>query len=158
MKPAAPPLPLHQAVYPWPPPAATRSRRSPRSSPTPTTASATSNARSPPAAHAPLWIEKHGLRIAWSEDSLVVADIRAARAAGADAVVGGHPHVTQGSETYRGKPVIYSLGNFIFDDFELPAAKIGWLLRMTVDRGGVTGWNIVEARIDEEGTPHPVSP
>jgi poly-gamma-glutamate synthesis protein (capsule biosynthesis protein) len=165
------------------------------------------------AAHAPLWIEKHGLRIAvlaynefkprsfaagphwpgiaWSEDSLVVADIRAARAAGADivipfmhwgwerepepserqralarlmidagadAVVGGHPHVTQGSETYRGKPVIYSLGNFVFDGFELPAAKIGWLLRMTVDRGGVTGWNIVEARMDEEGTPHPVSP
>lgn len=161
-------------------------------------------------AHRPLWIEKHGLSIAvlaynefkprsfeagphwpgiaWSEDSHVLADIRAARAAGADlvipfmhwgwerepepserqralarlmidagadAVVGGHPHVTQGSETYRGKPVIYSLGNFVFDGFELPAAKIGWLLRMTVDRGGVTGWDIVEARIDEEGTPHP---
>jgi len=161
-------------------------------------------------AHRPLWIEKHGLSIAvlaynefkprsfaagphwpgiaWSEDSLVVADIRAARAAGADivipfmhwgwerepepserqralarlmidagadAVVGGHPHVTQGSEVYRGKPVIYSLGNFVFDGFELPAAKIGWLLRLTVDRGGVVDWSIVEARIDEEGTPHP---
>lgn len=161
-------------------------------------------------AHRPLWIEKHGLSIAvlgynefkprsfeagphwpgiaWSEDSHVLADIRAARAAGADlvipfmhwgwerepepserqralarlmidagaaAVVGGHPHVTQGSEIYRGKPIIYSLGNFVFDGFELPAAKIGWLLRMTVDRGGVTGWDIVEARIDEEGTPHP---
>lgn len=162
-------------------------------------------------AHRPLWIEKHGLKIAvlgynefkprsfeagadwpgiaWSEDSHVVADIRAARAAGADviipymhwgwerepspterqrslarlmidagadAIVGGHPHVTQGSETYRGKPIIYSLGNFVFDGFELPAAKLGWLLEMSVDQGGVTHWNIVEARIEGEGTPYPV--
>lgn len=162
------------------------------------------------AAHAPLWIEKRGLRIAvlaynefkprsfeagphwpgiaWSEDSHVVADIRAARAAGADvvipymhwgwerepeptarqrqlarlmidagadAVVGGHPHVTQGTETWRGRPIIYSLGNFVFDGFDLPAARIGWLLKMTVERGGVVDWRIVEARIDDEGTPHP---
>jgi poly-gamma-glutamate capsule biosynthesis protein CapA/YwtB (metallophosphatase superfamily) len=162
------------------------------------------------AAHAPLWIEQHGLRIAvlgynefkprsfeagphwpgiaWSEDSQVLADIRAARAAGADvvipfmhwgweretepterqrrlarlmidagadAVVGGHPHVTQGTEIYRGKPVIYSLGNFLFDGFELPAAKVGWLLEMTLDRAGVVDWEVVEARIDGEGIPHP---
>ncbi|MDB5920493.1 MAG: poly-gamma-glutamate biosynthesis protein, partial [Massilia sp.] len=37
--------------------------------------------------------------------------------AGADAVVGGHPHVTQDVEQYRGKPIIYSLGNFVFDGF-----------------------------------------
>ncbi|HEX8988753.1 MAG TPA: CapA family protein [Rhodocyclaceae bacterium] len=161
-------------------------------------------------AHAPLWIEKHGLRvavlgyneykprvfeagadspgIAWSEDSQVVADIRAARAAGADvvipfmhwgweqepapgerqrelarlmidagadAVVGGHPHVTQGAEIYRGKPIVYSLGNFVFDGFEEPEAKRGWLLRMTVDERGVVSWSTVEADMDEEGTPHP---
>lgn len=163
-------------------------------------------------AHRPLWIERKGLRIAvlaynefkprsfeagphwpgiaWSEDSHVVADIRAARAAGADivipymhwgwerepqptarqrqlarlmidagadAVVGGHPHVTQGTETYRGKPVIYSLGNFVFDGFTLPAAKRGWLLQMSVERGGVTGWSIVEAEIDADGIPSPLS-
>ena len=34
---------------------------------------------------------------------------------GADAVVGSHPHVTQGIEMYNGKPIFYSLGNFIFD-------------------------------------------
>ena len=34
---------------------------------------------------------------------------------GADAVVGAHPHVTQGIEMYNGKPIFYSLGNFIFD-------------------------------------------
>lgn len=34
--------------------------------------------------------------------------------AGADLVVGSHPHVLQGVEYYRGKPIIYSLGNFVF--------------------------------------------
>ena len=34
--------------------------------------------------------------------------------AGADAVIGAHPHVLQGMEYYQGKPIFYSLGNFIF--------------------------------------------
>lgn len=34
--------------------------------------------------------------------------------AGADAVIGAHPHVLQGVEYYKGKPIFYSLGNFIF--------------------------------------------
>lgn len=36
--------------------------------------------------------------------------------AGADMVVGSHPHVMQGIEYYEGKPIIYSLGNFIFNN------------------------------------------
>ncbi|AMR27133.1 hypothetical protein A0257_08435 [Hymenobacter psoromatis] len=35
--------------------------------------------------------------------------------AGAAAVVGAHPHVVQPVEFYRGRPIIYSLGNFLFD-------------------------------------------
>lgn len=35
--------------------------------------------------------------------------------AGADAVIGAHPHVLQGMEFYHGKPIFYSLGNFIFN-------------------------------------------
>ena len=34
---------------------------------------------------------------------------------GADMVIGSHPHVIQPIETYNGKPIFYSLGNFIFD-------------------------------------------
>lgn len=34
--------------------------------------------------------------------------------AGADLVIGSHPHVLQGIEYYNGKPIVYSLGNFIF--------------------------------------------
>jgi gamma-polyglutamate biosynthesis protein CapA len=35
--------------------------------------------------------------------------------AGADVVLGGHPHVIQPIEIYNGKPIFYSLGNFLFD-------------------------------------------
>ncbi len=34
---------------------------------------------------------------------------------GADLVIGHHPHVIQGSETYKGKMIYYSLGNFYMD-------------------------------------------
>lgn len=34
---------------------------------------------------------------------------------GADGVIGTHPHVPQGWEFYKGKPICYSLGNFCFD-------------------------------------------
>jgi poly-gamma-glutamate synthesis protein (capsule biosynthesis protein) len=34
---------------------------------------------------------------------------------GADIILGHHPHQFQGIEIYKGKPIFYSLGNFIFD-------------------------------------------
>lgn len=34
---------------------------------------------------------------------------------GADAVIGGHPHIPQGWEIYKDSPIVYSLGNFCFD-------------------------------------------
>jgi poly-gamma-glutamate synthesis protein (capsule biosynthesis protein) len=161
-------------------------------------------------AHAPLIVERGGLRIAllgydefkprafeagpswpgvaWSEDEQVVADIRTARAmgadvvipvvhwgwekepepcarqrdlarrlidAGADAVVGGHPHITQGAEVYRGRPIVYSLGNFVFSGFDEGPCRTGWMLRLVLDRQGVARWDTVVARIDARGTPRP---
>lgn len=40
---------------------------------------------------------------------------KAAIDAGADIVVGHHPHMLQGIEIYKGKAIFYSLGNFVFD-------------------------------------------
>jgi gamma-polyglutamate biosynthesis protein CapA len=37
--------------------------------------------------------------------------------AGADIIIGHHPHVIQGVEIYKNKPIFYSLGNFIFDQY-----------------------------------------
>lgn len=37
--------------------------------------------------------------------------------AGADLIIGSHPHVIQPSEEYNGKKIYYSLGNFVFDQY-----------------------------------------
>lgn len=37
--------------------------------------------------------------------------------AGADLIVGSHPHVIEPSEIYNGKKIYYSLGNFVFDQY-----------------------------------------
>jgi Bacterial capsule synthesis protein PGA_cap len=75
--------------------------------------------------------------------------------AGADVVVGGHPHVTQGSEYYKGKLIVYSLGNFVFDGFELADAKIGWILKLNLGSKGLVSWQTRLARMDTAGTPYP---
>lgn len=36
---------------------------------------------------------------------------------GADAVLGNHPHWVQNSEAYKGKLIVYSMGNFMFDQY-----------------------------------------
>ena len=55
---------------------------------------------------------------------------RAAIDAGADMVLGNHPHWTQGIETYKGRLIIYSFGNFIFDqDWSRPTEE-GMLLHL----------------------------
>lgn len=74
--------------------------------------------------------------------------------AGADAVVGTHPHVVQDAEVHRGKPIVYSLGNFVFDGFESLAHRTGWMLFLTADRRGVREWHVEPVRTDLAGTPH----
>ncbi len=56
---------------------------------------------------------------------------RAVIDAGADAVIGHHPHVLQGIEQYRGKPIAYSLGNLIFggnsrQDYDTAVLELAW--------------------------------
>jgi poly-gamma-glutamate synthesis protein (capsule biosynthesis protein) len=46
----------------------------------------------------------------------IPAFCRAAVDAGADVVVGHGPHILRGMEVYRGKPIFYSLGNFVFQN------------------------------------------
>ncbi len=79
--------------------------------------------------------------------------------AGADVVIGNHPHVVQGTETYKGKLIVYSLGNFVFDEYkdspryQKEARRIGWVLRLTFDRSGLAEWDTVVTRTDDEGIP-----
>ncbi len=52
--------------------------------------------------------------------------------AGADAVIGAHPHVVQTTETYKHKPIVYSMGNFIFDQYANDAVKTGMMVKITL--------------------------
>ncbi|NQX57723.1 CapA family protein [Paenibacillus qinlingensis] len=53
--------------------------------------------------------------------------------AGADAIIGSHVHVLQGFEYYKGKPIAYSIGNFLFPDYVTgPKADTG-LLHLKLD-------------------------
>lgn len=72
---------------------------------------------------------------------------------GADAVIGGHPHVTQNIEIYKGKAIFYSLGNFVFDSFDTEETNTGWAVEMTIQADSTISWNIYEAKLDGNGIP-----
>ena len=55
---------------------------------------------------------------------------------GADVIIGHHPHVVQGIEVYKGAPIFYSLGNFVFDQYEESTLQEG--LMVTVAPGEET--------------------
>lgn len=60
---------------------------------------------------------------------------RAARTAidaGADLIIGHHPHVLQGVEQYRGKSILYSLGNFAFGSMSRTSDR-SIIARITLD-------------------------
>lgn len=50
---------------------------------------------------------------------------------GADLILGHHPHVLQGIEEYKGKFIVYSLGNFMFGGNKNPADKDTFVFQQT---------------------------
>lgn len=55
--------------------------------------------------------------------------------AGADIIVGHHPHILQGIEFYKEKPIFYSIGNFVFLKNDELCGKTG-IFTITVDENG----------------------
>ena len=68
---------------------------------------------------------------------------RAAIDAGADLVLGHHPHVLQAIETYKGRHIVYSLGNFVFGANSQPkdTDSIIYQERFTIEDGAVTAFD-----------------
>ncbi len=67
---------------------------------------------------------------------------RAAIDAGADMVIGNHPHWAGAMEVYRGKPIWYALGNFVFDQTWSEPTMEGITLEMTF-----RGTDLVQVRV-----------
>ncbi|MDP1845191.1 MAG: CapA family protein [Candidatus Moranbacteria bacterium] len=53
--------------------------------------------------------------------------------AGADAIIGTHPHVVQNSEEYNSKKIYYSLGNFVFDQYFQKETMEGLGVEVTIN-------------------------
>jgi poly-gamma-glutamate capsule biosynthesis protein CapA/YwtB (metallophosphatase superfamily) len=67
--------------------------------------------------------------------------------AGADFVIGHHPHVLQGFELYRGKPIAYSLGNFAFGSKSVSCRESAVLVAR-FDSSGFAGGRVVPLCVD----------
>jgi capsule synthesis protein PGA_cap len=73
--------------------------------------------------------------------------------AGADLVVGAHPHVRQPAEMYRGKLIVYSLGNFVFDLMPGYEESRGNVLALTIQGQQLLDWKLRTAVIGAYGEP-----
>lgn len=80
-----------------------------------------------------------GAEYRWIVPEWVVAAAHAAIDAGATMVVTNHPHIIQGMEVYAGRPIIYSVGNFIFDQMFSVDTRQGFILEITFDGARVVG-------------------
>ena len=85
-----------------------------------------------------------------------VATAHAAVDAGADLVMGHHPHVLEGIEVYNGRAVFYSLGNFASESNANSRETI--LVRCVIREGAIQRVSFIPTRINEQAQPVPVEP
>jgi poly-gamma-glutamate capsule biosynthesis protein CapA/YwtB (metallophosphatase superfamily) len=78
-----------------------------------------------------------------------IALAHAAIEAGAALVLGSHPHVLQGIEVYRERPIVYSLGNFVFGGNWNPRVKDSALFRATLSSAGFQSAEILPIKTDK---------
>jgi poly-gamma-glutamate synthesis protein (capsule biosynthesis protein) len=68
--------------------------------------------------------------------------------AGADLIIGHHPHVPQGIQIYNNVPICYSLGHFVFyQETELLYRKIGYLVKAGVTKKSIAHVEIIPYEI-----------
>lgn len=73
--------------------------------------------------------------------------------AGADLVLGHHPHVLQKVEEYKGKYIFYSLGNFVFDQKWSRATREGLLAKIFIGAEGVEEIECLPVFINDQNQP-----
>jgi len=75
-----------------------------------------------------------------------------AQRAGADLVLGAHPHVLQGVGCLGRVPVVYSAGNFVFPTMSLPTRRTA-IFEFEFPLSGPPSLHLVPVLIDEQGAP-----
>ncbi|GAB6145173.1 CapA family protein [Desulfocicer niacini] len=72
--------------------------------------------------------------------------------AGADVVIGHHPHVPQGISVYNGVPLCYSLGNFVFyQDTRLVHRKQGYMVKLVLEKHLPPALELIPYEIHDRG-------
>lgn len=77
--------------------------------------------------------------------------------AGADLIVGHHPHVVQDIDFIDGVPVFYSLGNYIFDQYDSTDTQEGLLLKLDFTDEPLVAILPVSS-VGNLSQPHPMEP
>ena len=73
--------------------------------------------------------------------------------AGADVVIGHHPHWIQPVEMYKDKPIFYSLGNFVFDQMWSQKTREGLAVKFTFENKTLKNYELIPIVIENFGQP-----
>ncbi len=71
--------------------------------------------------------------------------------AGAMVVIGHHPHVVQPEEQYRGGLIFYSLGNFVFDQYQRESTQHGEMVEISFLGTDILATHIIPVKITATG-------
>jgi poly-gamma-glutamate synthesis protein (capsule biosynthesis protein) len=71
--------------------------------------------------------------------------------AGADLVIGSHPHVVQPVEIYKNKAIFYSLGNFVFDQYFSPETTSGLAVEVSAKENALD-FNLSSLSLNRDGS------
>lgn len=97
-----------------------------------------------------------GTELAEDPNDIQKAFMHQAVDAGADIVLGHHPHVLQPAEVYKGKPILYSLGNFFFVS-PSTGTNVSAIARAVIAKDGVKEVELLPVDTNF-GAPKPASP
>lgn len=72
---------------------------------------------------------------------------------GANLVIGHHPHWVQEVEVYKGVPIFYSLGNFVFDQMWSQKTREGLIAKVTFENNKVSTYSAIPIFINKDYQP-----
>lgn len=94
-----------------------------------------------------------GIEYTGTPNSTQIQLAHAAVDAGADLIVGNHPHWVQGVEEYKGKVITYAHGNYVFDQMWSQETREGILGKYTFNNKGLIKVEFVPVIIDNYSQP-----
>lgn len=95
------------------------------------------------------WGEEYKTRSDRTQQNIAYSLIEA----GADLIIGHHPHIVQEIEQYKGKFIAYSLGNFVFDQNFSKETMRGLMLKVTVKNKEISEILPIEIEINSTFQP-----